>query len=559
MGFVTDLKGSSRLGLLVAASAATVGVIYGYDQSNIAGALLPLTTEFHLSTHDQELVTTAVVIGQIVGRARRAERWPTGSGARRRCCWWRSGSGCSRCCPASRSRCRRCSRHGCCWASRSASRSSWRRCSSPSPRPPRCGVRCWCSTRWRRSSGSSRATSSRGRSRMRAAGGCCSGLAAVPAALVVLMLLRLPDTARWYMLRGRTAEARRVLADLDPEPTRTSSWPRSPRPCPRSAAAACEELLRMPWRRATVFVVVLGFFIQITGINAIVYYSPRIFESMGFSGNAALLGLPGAGAGVRPGRGAHLARHRRPLRPQAHPAHRHRDHGGGERAADRRVPALLLVRRRADRARFRRAGAVHRRVHVRLRLPGVGVRGRVLPGPAACARRERDADRRPGGQRDRRRRLPHDAERPGRRGHVRGVRGAGPGRDGVRAPEGAGDEGQAPRGDPAVLGERRQVGQRRERRARVWTSAGRPPVPCARRTAGAWRSPARAAPTSARSASTRRAASSTPCWPGCGPTTSPRSAPGPRAPTPRRRGPHWPSCWRSGSRGPRSRSCTTPG
>jgi MFS transporter, SP family, galactose:H+ symporter len=33
MGFVTDLKGSSRLGLLVAASAATVGVIYGYDQS----------------------------------------------------------------------------------------------------------------------------------------------------------------------------------------------------------------------------------------------------------------------------------------------------------------------------------------------------------------------------------------------------------------------------------------------------------------------------------------------------------------------------------------------
>src|SRR5262245_35354042 len=67
MGFVADLKSSSRLGLLVAASAATVGVIYGYDQSNIAGALLGLTTEFHLGTHDQELVTTAVVIGQIVG------------------------------------------------------------------------------------------------------------------------------------------------------------------------------------------------------------------------------------------------------------------------------------------------------------------------------------------------------------------------------------------------------------------------------------------------------------------------------------------------------------
>ena len=48
---------------------------------------------------------------------------------------------------------------------------------------------------------------------------------------------------------------------------------------------------------------------------------------------------------------------------------------------------------------------------------------------------------------------------------------------------------------------------------------------------------ARAAPTSARSASPRRAASSTRCWPGSGPTTSPPSAPGPRAPTPPPPGP----------------------
>src|SRR5262249_14325257 len=34
------------------------------------------------------------------------------------------------------------------------------------------------------------------------------------------------------------------------------------------------------------------FFIQITGINAIVFYSPRLFEAMGFHGNFALLVLP---------------------------------------------------------------------------------------------------------------------------------------------------------------------------------------------------------------------------------------------------------------------------
>ena len=51
-------------------------------------------------------------------------------------------------------------------------------------------------------------------------------------------------------------------------------------------------MLRKPYLRATIFVVGLGFFIQTTGINAIVYYSPRLFEAMGFDGNSALLGLP---------------------------------------------------------------------------------------------------------------------------------------------------------------------------------------------------------------------------------------------------------------------------
>jgi SP family galactose:H+ symporter-like MFS transporter len=51
-------------------------------------------------------------------------------------------------------------------------------------------------------------------------------------------------------------------------------------------------MLRKPYVRATLFVVGLGFLIQITGINAVVFYSPMIFKEMGFTGNAALLLLP---------------------------------------------------------------------------------------------------------------------------------------------------------------------------------------------------------------------------------------------------------------------------
>ena len=67
MGILQDLRSSSRLGLLVAVSAATVGIIYGYDSSNIGGALLFITKEFNLSVGQQQLVTTAVVVGEVLG------------------------------------------------------------------------------------------------------------------------------------------------------------------------------------------------------------------------------------------------------------------------------------------------------------------------------------------------------------------------------------------------------------------------------------------------------------------------------------------------------------
>jgi MFS family permease len=55
---------------------------------------------------------------------------------------------------------------------------------------------------------------------------------------------------------------------------------------------ALAKMLRRPYLRATVFVLGLGFFSHITGINAIIYYSPRLFAAMGFQSNFALLVVP---------------------------------------------------------------------------------------------------------------------------------------------------------------------------------------------------------------------------------------------------------------------------
>ncbi len=121
------------------------------------------------------------------------------------------------------------------------------------------------------------------------------GLAAVPATVLLPLLARMPDTARWYLLRGRTDDARRALLRVEPEAsvdaaladiTAALAQDRS------GTGGGISEMLRPPYLRATLFVVALGFLVQITGINAIVYYSPRLFAAMGFQGYFALLALP---------------------------------------------------------------------------------------------------------------------------------------------------------------------------------------------------------------------------------------------------------------------------
>ncbi|MGZ4582745.1 MAG: sugar porter family MFS transporter [Mycobacterium sp.] len=117
------------------------------------------------------------------------------------------------------------------------------------------------------------------------------GLATVPAVLLLPLLIRMPDTARWYLLKGRADDARAALLRVEP----TADVERELAEIGGAlseGSGGISEMLRGPYSRATLFVITLGFLIQISGINAIIYYSPRIFEAMGFTGDFALLGLP---------------------------------------------------------------------------------------------------------------------------------------------------------------------------------------------------------------------------------------------------------------------------
>jgi SP family galactose:H+ symporter-like MFS transporter len=122
------------------------------------------------------------------------------------------------------------------------------------------------------------------------------GLAAAPAILLLPLLIGLPDTARWYLLKGRPDDARLALLRAEPTANADEELAEMGREVSEGSGDGVSETLRemtrRPYSRATVFVIALGFLAQITGVNAIIYYSPRIFQAMGFTGNFALLGLP---------------------------------------------------------------------------------------------------------------------------------------------------------------------------------------------------------------------------------------------------------------------------
>ncbi|YCH08726.1 sugar porter family MFS transporter [Arthrobacter sp. alpha11c] len=293
MSILQDLRQTPKLGLLVGGAAATIGVIYGYDMSNIAGALLFITKQFSLTTSQQELVTTAVVAGEVLGAL--VGGWLSNR-VGRKACMVGLAIGYAL------------------FAVLSAMSSDVPTLliarlllgltigvsvvvvpvfvaeSAPAKVRGALLVAYQVATVFGIIVGYLAAYALAGTGSWR----WMLGLAAIPAVIVLAIVIKLPDTARWYMMRGRSADARRTLSAIEPHADVEAELAEMQRAISEERGGGLREMLRVPYLRATVFVVGLGFFIQITGINAVVYYSPRIFEAMGFSGNAALLLLPAA-------------------------------------------------------------------------------------------------------------------------------------------------------------------------------------------------------------------------------------------------------------------------
>jgi sugar porter (SP) family MFS transporter len=120
------------------------------------------------------------------------------------------------------------------------------------------------------------------------------GSAAVPALVMLVLMLRLPESPRWLVKRDRADDARAVLDtvrpddyDVSPELDEIVALEERKQEVERSNRGWSG--LRQGWvRPALVVGCGIAIFTQLSGIEMIIYYSPTILTDNGFSTTTAL-------------------------------------------------------------------------------------------------------------------------------------------------------------------------------------------------------------------------------------------------------------------------------
>jgi sugar porter (SP) family MFS transporter len=122
------------------------------------------------------------------------------------------------------------------------------------------------------------------------------GVVAIPALIYCIMVLFVPESPRWLMVHRRDYEtARKILEVSDPEGV-------------DEAIKDIQKTIELEHRKESIsaflskkysipifLAILIAFFNQMSGINAVIYFAPRVFELAGISTQAAFLQSAGIG------------------------------------------------------------------------------------------------------------------------------------------------------------------------------------------------------------------------------------------------------------------------
>ena len=114
------------------------------------------------------------------------------------------------------------------------------------------------------------------------------GVETIPALLFFLLLIRVPDSPRWLVMKNRLEDAEKVFASFGiKEPAHEIDNIVNSMKLENYTAKA--KLFTRENRFPIMAAVLIAAFNQLAGINAIIYYAPRIFEMSGLTENVALM------------------------------------------------------------------------------------------------------------------------------------------------------------------------------------------------------------------------------------------------------------------------------
>jgi len=104
------------------------------------------------------------------------------------------------------------------------------------------------------------------------------GVECIPAIAFLLLLFTIPESPRWLVRKGRKREAGAVL-DLVGDPATDKTLAEIDETLAEAERVGFVPLFQRRYAKPIMLAFFIAFFNQVSGINAINYYAPRIFEN----------------------------------------------------------------------------------------------------------------------------------------------------------------------------------------------------------------------------------------------------------------------------------------
>ena len=116
------------------------------------------------------------------------------------------------------------------------------------------------------------------------------GVVAIPSLIFSTLMLFTPETPRWLVLYKKDDEAAKKVLALTGEASDHLI-----EEIKASVSSVSESLFSRKFVKLLVIAFLIAFFNQLSGINAIIYFAPKVFEMAGIARNGALLSTVGIG------------------------------------------------------------------------------------------------------------------------------------------------------------------------------------------------------------------------------------------------------------------------